>query len=252
MRRHLLRRAALAAILPAAAGGAPSATLTPISPVSQGYWMVASDGGIFAFGDAGFYGAAPQRATRPGDVRKITSMVPTASGLGYWQMSATGEVLAFGDAADLGGPASLNQPLVAMAATPSRSGLAEPAPGGPDEDPSRTTTTAPLLTPAQKGRPNVVVILMDDMRVEGVMDHPDVMPKTKQWLVEGGTTLTDAGYTPPAPGYAFDGQSFLPGQPPRRSPSRSTTTSPPTRGSCRTCWPTGTRPTTPTWPTCRP
>ena len=27
------------------------------TPDSGGYWLVASDGGIFAFGDAGFYGS---------------------------------------------------------------------------------------------------------------------------------------------------------------------------------------------------
>jgi hypothetical protein len=27
------------------------------TPDSQGYWMVASDGGVFSFGDATFYGS---------------------------------------------------------------------------------------------------------------------------------------------------------------------------------------------------
>ena len=27
------------------------------TPDGQGYWLVASDGGIFAFGDAAFYGS---------------------------------------------------------------------------------------------------------------------------------------------------------------------------------------------------
>ena len=27
------------------------------TPDGQGYWMVAADGGIFAFGDVGFYGS---------------------------------------------------------------------------------------------------------------------------------------------------------------------------------------------------
>ena len=38
------------------------------TPDHQGYWLVASDGGIFTYGDAGFYGStgghAPQRAHR--------------------------------------------------------------------------------------------------------------------------------------------------------------------------------------------
>ena len=28
------------------------------TPTGKGYWLVASDGGVFAFGDAGFHGAA--------------------------------------------------------------------------------------------------------------------------------------------------------------------------------------------------
>ena len=38
-----------------------------ISPTSsgQGYWLVASDGGVFAFGDAGFVGSAVGRVTSP-------------------------------------------------------------------------------------------------------------------------------------------------------------------------------------------
>ena len=28
------------------------------TPDGRGYWLVASDGGVFAFGDAGFYGSA--------------------------------------------------------------------------------------------------------------------------------------------------------------------------------------------------
>jgi hypothetical protein len=31
------------------------------SPTGQGYWLVASDGGIFAFGDAAFYGSTGGR-----------------------------------------------------------------------------------------------------------------------------------------------------------------------------------------------
>ncbi|HLF40446.1 MAG TPA: sulfatase-like hydrolase/transferase, partial [Acidimicrobiia bacterium] len=54
-----------------------------------------------------------------------------------------------------------------------------------------------LLTPAQKGKPNIIVVVMDDMRVEGIMDHPDVMPKMKQWLVQGGSTFPQGVATTP-------------------------------------------------------
>jgi arylsulfatase A-like enzyme len=36
-------------------------------------------------------------------------------------------------------------------------------------------------------------VLLDDMREEGVMDVPEVLPRTKQWLQAGGTTFTQ-GY----------------------------------------------------------
>ena len=82
----------------------------------HGYWMVASDGGVFAFGDAVFHGAGPQRAAT--GTRSVVTMVSSPSGAGYWQVAASGELLAFGDAANLGNPVSLSRPIVGMAAVP--------------------------------------------------------------------------------------------------------------------------------------
>src|SRR4051794_21868677 len=42
------------------------------------------------------------------------------------------------------------------------------------------------------GRPNILFILMDDMRSDGVMNVPAVLPKTKHWLADAGTTFTNA------------------------------------------------------------
>ena len=84
------------------------------TPTGHGYWMTASDGGVFAFGDAVFAGAAPDRPAR--GARRIVAMVPSPTGQGYWQVSASGELLAFGDAADLGAPSSVNREIVGMAA----------------------------------------------------------------------------------------------------------------------------------------
>ena len=42
------------------------------------------------------------------------------------------------------------------------------------------------------GRPNILFILMDDMRSDGVMNNPAVLPKTKHWLADAGTTFTNA------------------------------------------------------------
>ena len=54
------------------------------TPDGKGYWLVASDGGIFTFGDAGFYGSAGGTTiTSP-----VVGISPTPSGLGYWLVDA--------------------------------------------------------------------------------------------------------------------------------------------------------------------
>jgi arylsulfatase A-like enzyme len=47
--------------------------------------------------------------------------------------------------------------------------------------------------PGGKSRPNILFVLLDDARYEGIVDQPGVLPKTKRWLVEGGTNF-DHGY----------------------------------------------------------
>jgi hypothetical protein len=63
----------------------------------HGYWMVASDGGIFAFGDAAFYGSGGTGPLPFG----VIGMVPTRSGQGYWLVFGNGQVHAFGNAAPI-------------------------------------------------------------------------------------------------------------------------------------------------------
>jgi hypothetical protein len=77
---------------------------------------VASDGGIFAFGDAAYWGSTgSQHLNQP-----IVGMVATPDGRGYWLVASDGGIFAFGDAAFWGstGSQQLNQPVVGMAATP--------------------------------------------------------------------------------------------------------------------------------------
>jgi hypothetical protein len=64
-----------------------------------GYFMVASDGGVFAFGDARFSGSCPGIGGCSG---AAVSVVPDATGDGYWVVTATGNVYAFGKAPDYG------------------------------------------------------------------------------------------------------------------------------------------------------
>jgi hypothetical protein len=64
------------------------------TPSGHGYWLVASDGGIFSFGDARFNGSiAPLHPVSP-----VVGMVPTRSGHGYWVVLANGQVGALSDA----------------------------------------------------------------------------------------------------------------------------------------------------------
>ena len=97
----------------------PVVGMTPTAD-DQGYWLVASDGGIFAFGDAAFYGSwAARRSTGPS-----WAWPPPPTAAGYWLVASDGGVFAFGDAAFFGsmGGAPLNRPIVGMAATPDGGG----------------------------------------------------------------------------------------------------------------------------------
>ncbi|MGH9055273.1 MAG: hypothetical protein ACRDYY_05320, partial [Acidimicrobiales bacterium] len=93
----------------------------PILPPSRpGYWMVASDGGIFTFGSAGFYGSkGGQPLNEP-----VVGMAATPEGGGYWMVASDGGIFTFGDAGFYGseGGKPLNKPIVGMAATPDGGG----------------------------------------------------------------------------------------------------------------------------------
>jgi hypothetical protein len=67
-----------------------------------GYFMVASDGGVFAFGDARFSGSCPGLAG--GCAGAAVAVMPDHSGNGYWLVTKTGNVYGFGDAPYLGAP----------------------------------------------------------------------------------------------------------------------------------------------------
>ena len=91
-------------------------SLTVTGP-TQGYWMVASDGGIFTFGTAGFFGS---KGGQPLD-KPIVGMTRTPSGAGYWLVASDGGIFAFGNALFFGskGGQPLNAPIVGMSRTPS-------------------------------------------------------------------------------------------------------------------------------------
>ncbi len=85
-----------------------------------GYLMVASDGGIFAFGSAGFFGSTGNITLN----QPIVGMARHPSGRGYWLVATDGGIFAFGSAGFFGstGNIKLNKPIVGMAATPTGKG----------------------------------------------------------------------------------------------------------------------------------
>ena len=87
---------------------------------ATGYWLVASDGGVFTYGDAGFYGS-------PGGTtlnKPVVGMAVTPDGMGYWLVASDGGVFTYGDAGFYGSPGgtTLNKPVVGMAVTPDGQG----------------------------------------------------------------------------------------------------------------------------------
>ena len=102
----------------------PSSTFTDtFVPSPRGYWLVGSDGGIFSFGQAQFYGSTGSLHLQ----RPVVGMVPTADHGGYWLDASDGGIFAYGDTqfygslpglglhpAGSGLPNSLNAPIVGM------------------------------------------------------------------------------------------------------------------------------------------
>ncbi len=135
-----------------------------------GYWLAATDGGVFSYGTASFHGSmGGQHLNAPvvaiastpdgggywlvasdggafafGDAgyygsmggrplnKPIVGVVPTADGRGYWEVASDGGVFAFGDAVFHGsmGGQHLNQPVVGIAADRATGGYWEVAADG--------------------------------------------------------------------------------------------------------------------------
>ncbi|MBW3669013.1 MAG: hypothetical protein KY443_07340 [Actinobacteria bacterium] len=115
----LLTTASVLGPVPARPAEGPRAAVSTTTPVADGYWLVASDGGIFGF-DAPFHGSMGGSPLN----RPMIGMASTATGKGYWTVATDGGIFSFGDAAFHGstGGIRLNQPIVGMAATPTGNG----------------------------------------------------------------------------------------------------------------------------------
>ena len=86
----------------------------------KGYWLAGGDGGIFTFGNAGFFGS---EAAAPLDF-PVVGLAQTRDQGGYIMVGTDGTVFPQGDASDLGSPAGtpLNAPVVGIAMTPAAGG----------------------------------------------------------------------------------------------------------------------------------
>ncbi len=88
-------------------------------PTTGGYWLVASDGGVFAF-NAPFYGSAGSLALN----KPVVGIASTRNGNGYRLVASDGGVFDYGSAAFYGstGSITLNKPVVGMAVDPTTGG----------------------------------------------------------------------------------------------------------------------------------
>jgi hypothetical protein len=98
-----------------------TASIIWLQKPGQGYWLVATDGGIFAFGpSANFEGSTGAiHLNQP-----IVGMAGSPTGFGYLLVASDGGIFAFGDSIFKGSTGSLhlNKPIVGMARTPDGGG----------------------------------------------------------------------------------------------------------------------------------
>ncbi|HEY2331886.1 MAG TPA: SpoIID/LytB domain-containing protein [Acidimicrobiales bacterium] len=97
----------------------PAVSIAPTS-TGKGYWLASNDGGVFAYGDASFYGSAGGiKLNRP-----VVGMAARPDSGGYWLVATDGGIFSYGNAGFYGstGGIRLNKPVVGMASTPSGGG----------------------------------------------------------------------------------------------------------------------------------
>jgi|GEM_PF-4480741 len=93
-----------------------------VTPSREGYWLVARDGGVFAFGDAAFHGSTGHLILN----EPIVGIAPTPTGAGYWLVASDGGIFAFGNATYHGSLADhWTTDVVDIIATPTGYALAD-------------------------------------------------------------------------------------------------------------------------------
>ncbi|HVX21230.1 MAG TPA: fibronectin type III domain-containing protein [Acidimicrobiales bacterium] len=89
--------------------------VAPAASATSGYWLAASDGGVFTYGNAAFYGSMGGKPLN----QPIVGIAATPNNGGYWLVASDGGVFSFGNAAFYGsmGGKPLNQPIVGITPT---------------------------------------------------------------------------------------------------------------------------------------
>ena len=184
------------------------------TPDGGGYWEVASDGGIFAFGDAAFYGSVAASAQPP-----VVGMAATPDGKGYWEVASDGGIFTFGDAAFEGsvGGQHLSAPVVSMAITPHGEGYWEV-----ESDGNSTPFGDAVAVRSPPSVPPRVALYGDSLGNEAGEDFSSLaqaagasafvraFPGTApcDWLSE--MSVDDASFHPTAVVLLFSGANFTP------------------------------------------
>ena len=86
----------------------------------QGYWVVASNGSVYPFGNAPSYGSMAGHAL----AAPVIGMAPTSDSKGYWLVAGDGGIFTFGDAKFHGSTGNLHlvKPVIGLAATTDSAG----------------------------------------------------------------------------------------------------------------------------------
>jgi hypothetical protein len=102
--------------------GAVSAPIVGMAsiPDGGGYWMVGSDGRIYAYGDASLFSLSGSSDDFIQPNKPIVGIAVTPDGRGIWLVASDGGIFTYGDAQYYGstGAMTLNKPIVGMASTP--------------------------------------------------------------------------------------------------------------------------------------
>ncbi|MCI4320639.1 MAG: L,D-transpeptidase family protein, partial [Thermoplasmata archaeon] len=163
----------------------------------EGYWLVASDGGIFTFGSARYHGSA-------GNIRlnsPIVSMAAAPGGVGYWLVAADGGVFTYGyakyrGALDGAAVAAAKAQVTSLVPTPDGEGywllpLALPPPPPPPVVPPE-----PTVGPGDSGA--TVVKLQQELDalgywVDTTSGSFDDSTEQAVWALEKAANLTRDG-----------------------------------------------------------